>query len=85
MRASSVAVAVKSLRRMQMKRTRETEARWELDCDRWCVGKACAWFLTKPSAISSKHPAAKEFFAYPQEVWISLWMIGPDARSGAHR
>jgi hypothetical protein len=63
----------------------ETKARRSSGCDRWRAGKACTWFLTKPSAISSKRPPVQEFFAYPQEVWISLWMIGPNALSGAHR
>jgi hypothetical protein len=65
--------------------TRETEARRDFETDRWRAGKACAWFLTKPSAISIKHPPAQGFFAYPQEMWISLWINRSDRLSGAHR
>ena len=35
---------------------------------------ACAWFLTKLSETSIKRMPPWSFFAYPQAMWISLWI-----------
>jgi hypothetical protein len=46
---------------------------------------ACALFLTKLSEMSIKRLPVRAFFAYPQALWISLWMIDCFCRPEAHR
>jgi hypothetical protein len=72
---------ISSFSRLREKVPEADEGMWSGLCP---PKPACTLFLTKPSGKSINHLLLVEFSAYPQDMWISLWITVLDRYSKAH-
>jgi hypothetical protein len=85
MRTRSVAVVSSFARSLASSAMRNSRVQMHAEKNLCRVGRACALFLTKPSALWVNFMPPVAFFAYTQELWISLWTTALAEHRKAHR